>query len=111
AFGLTGHEIAVFRLVHEVACRMARAEVRSRPVLSNWQALIAYLQTAMAYEQIEQFRVLFLDCKNNLIAGEVPQRRTVNDNPARPRELSLFRQIPRARLLSRAGATSRCRAN
>ena len=53
--------MALFRLVREIACRMARAEVRSRPVLSNWQALIAYLQTAMAYEQIEQFRILFLD--------------------------------------------------
>ena len=66
---------------------MARAEVRSRPVLSNWQALIAYLQTAMAYEQIEQFRILFLDRKNNLIADEVQQRGTVNHTPVYPREV------------------------
>lgn len=63
AFGLTGRDIAAFRLVREIACRMAKAEVRSRPVLSNSQALIAYLQTAMACEQIEQFRILFLDTK------------------------------------------------
>jgi DNA repair protein RadC len=87
AFGLTGQDIAVFRLVREIACRMARAEVRSRPVLSNWQALIAYLQTAMAYEQIEQFRILFLDRKNNLIADEVQQRGTVNHTPVYPREV------------------------
>ncbi len=87
AFGLTGHDIAVFRLVREIACRMARAEVRSRPVLSNWHALIAYLQTAMAYEQIEQFRILFLDRKNNLIADEVQQRGTVNHTPVYPREV------------------------
>jgi len=87
AFGLTGHDIAVFRLVREIACRMARAEVRSRPVLSNWQVLIAYLQTAMAYEQIEQFRILFLDRKNNLIADEVQQRGTVNHTPVYPREV------------------------
>jgi DNA repair protein RadC len=87
AFGLTGHDIAVFRLVHEIACRMARAEVRSRPVLSNWQALVAYLQTAMAYEQIEQFRILFLDRRNNLIADEVQQRGTVNHTPVYPREV------------------------
>jgi DNA repair protein RadC len=87
AFGLTGHDIAVFRLVREIACRMARAEVRSRPVLSNWQALIAYLQTAMAYEQIEQFRILFLDRKNNLIADEVQQRGTVDHTPVYPREV------------------------
>jgi DNA repair protein RadC len=87
AFGLTGHDIAVLRLVREIACRMARAEVRSRPVLSNWQALIAYLQTAMAYEQIEQFRILFLDRKNSLIADEVQQRGTVNHTPVYPREV------------------------
>jgi len=87
AFGLTGHDIAVFRLVREIACRMARAEVRSRPVLSNWQALIAYLQTAMAYEQIEQFRILFLDRRNNLIADEVQQRGTVSHTPVYPREV------------------------
>ncbi len=87
AFGLTEHDIALFRLVREIACRMARAEVRSRPVLSNWQALIDYLQTAMAYEQIEQFRILFLDRKNNLIADEVQQRGTVNHTPVYPREV------------------------
>ena len=87
AFGLTGRDIAMFRLVREIACRMARAQVRSRPVLSNWQALLAYLQTAMAYEQIEQFRILFLDRKNNLIADEVQQRGTVNHTPVYPREV------------------------
>jgi len=86
-FGLTGHDIAMFRLVREIACRMARAELRCRTVLSNWQALIGYLKTAMAYEQIEQFRVLFLDRKNHLIADEVQQRGTVNHTPVYPREV------------------------
>jgi len=87
AFGLTGQDVALLRIVREIACRIARAEVRSRPVLSNWQALITYLQTAMAYEQIEQFRILFLDRKNNLIADEVQQRGTVNHTPVYPREV------------------------
>lgn len=87
AFGLTGRDIALLRLVREIACRMAKAEVRSRPVLGNWHALLAYLQTAMACEQIEQFRVLFLDRKNSLIADEVQQRGTVNHTPVYPREV------------------------
>jgi DNA repair protein RadC len=87
AFGLRGRDIAMFRLVGEIASRMARAQVRSRPVLSNWQALLAYLQTAMAYEQVEQFRILFLDTKNNLIADEVQQRGTINHTPVYPREV------------------------
>jgi DNA repair protein RadC len=45
------------------------------------------LQTAMAYEQIEQFRILFLDRRNNLIADEVQQRGTVNHTPVYPREV------------------------
>jgi DNA repair protein RadC len=87
AFGLTGRDITMFRLVREIACRMAKAEVRERPVLSNWHGPIAYLQTAMAYEQIEQFRILFLDRKNNLIADEVQQRGTVDHTPVYPREV------------------------
>jgi hypothetical protein len=51
AFGLTARDVALFSLIRETACRMAKAEVRTRSALSNWQALIAYLQTAMAHEQ------------------------------------------------------------
>jgi DNA repair protein RadC len=87
AIGLTQHDIALFRRVREIACRMARADVRARAVLGNWPALLAYLQTAMAYEQIEQFRILFLDRKNHLIADEVQQRGTVNHTPVYPREV------------------------
>lgn len=87
AFGLTGRDIAFFRLVGEIACRMAKAEVRERPALTNWPALIGYLQTTMGYAQIEQFRILFLDRKNSLIADEVQQRGTVNHTPVYPREV------------------------
>ena len=79
--------MTLLRLVREIACRMARAEVRCRPVLGNWRALIDYLQTAMAHEQVEQFRVLFLDRKNTLIADEVHQRGTVDHTPVYPREV------------------------
>jgi DNA repair protein RadC len=87
AFGLRRRDIALFRIVHEIACRLARAEVRSRPILSNWPALIAYLQTAMAYQRIEQFRILFLDRENTLISDEVQQRGTVSHTPVYPREV------------------------
>lgn len=86
AFGLTARDMGLFRLVSVTASHMARAEVRSRPVLGNWQALIDYLQTAMAHEQTEQFRVLFLDRKNSLIADEV-QHGTVSFTPVFPREV------------------------
>ncbi len=67
---------------------MARADVRARPILGSSPALLFYLQTAMAYQQIEQFRILFLDRKNRLIADEVQQLFTVNHTPVYPREAS-----------------------
>lgn len=86
-FGMSLQAVRLLRIVHLVALRMARAEVRGRAVLSNWQGLIDYLNTAMAHEQIEQFRVLFLDRKNCLISDEVQQRGTVDHTPVYPREV------------------------
>lgn len=87
AFGLTTCDVALLHLVRETACRMAKAEVRHRPALSNWQAVIAYLQTTMAHQQIEQLRILFLDRKNHLLADEVQQQGTVSHTPVYPREV------------------------
>jgi DNA repair protein RadC len=87
ALGLTTADVAFLRLVREAARRLAKAKVRIRPTLGNWQALLDYLQTAMAYEQVEHFRILFLDRRNNLIADEVQQCGTVNHTPVYPREV------------------------
>lgn len=83
-----GESAAVaLRVVHEAAMRLARGEVLGRPVISSWQALLDYCQTAMGYEKTEQFRVLFLDRKNVLIADEVLQTGTVDHTPVYPREV------------------------
>jgi DNA repair protein RadC len=95
SFGLTAQDIALLKLVHSTACHMAKARVRRRPLLTNWQGVIDYLRTVMAYDQIEQFRILFLDRKNNLISDELQQRGTVDHIPVYPREV-----IKRALLLN-----------
>lgn len=69
------------------ALHMLRAEVRDQPVLNNWDRLAGYLHAVMAREPIEQFRVLFLDTKNRLIADEAQARGTVNHTPVYPREV------------------------
>jgi DNA repair protein RadC len=61
--------------------------VRKRPLLSSWSALLGYCRTAMAFEEREQFRILFLDKKNALIADEVQQTGTVDHTPVYPREV------------------------
>jgi DNA repair protein RadC len=75
------------KLLHEVALRAAREQVARRPVISSWSALLAYVKTALAHETREQFRVLFLDRKNQLIADEVMGRGTVDHAPVYPREV------------------------
>ena len=85
--GLGPHSVAAIKLVQAAAIRMSRAEVMERPVLGNWDRLIDYLHAVMAREKIEQFRVLFLDAKNRLIADEAQARGTVNHTPVYPREV------------------------
>ena len=75
------------KIIEAVAQRMARARVMNRPVLSSWAALLDYCHTAMAHRQTEQFRILFLDRKNVLIADEVQQRGTIDHTPVYPREV------------------------
>jgi DNA repair protein RadC len=75
------------KATHAVVTRMLREEVEKQPVLSSWKQVIAYIRAAMAHERNEQFRILFLDKKNNLLADEVQQRGTVDHAPVYPREV------------------------
>jgi DNA repair protein RadC len=76
------------KLVHEAALRTGREAVARRPVISSWSALLVYVKTALAHEPREQFRVLFLDKKNQLVADEVMNRGTVDHAPVYPREVA-----------------------
>jgi DNA repair protein RadC len=78
---------AALKAVQAAALRMMRAGLREQPLLNNWDRLIGYLTAAIAREPIEQFRVLFLDAKNRLIADEAQARGTVNHTPVYPREV------------------------
>ena len=83
-----GESLALdLKLLHEATLRTARESVARRPVISSWSALLAYVKTALAHEAREQFRVLFLDKKNQLIADEVMNRGTVDHAPVYPREV------------------------
>jgi len=75
------------KIVEAAAHRMARARVLNRQVLSGWDALLDYCHTAMAHRETEQFRVLYLDRKNILIADEEQARGTVDHVPVYPREV------------------------
>ena len=85
--GLGEAGVAALKLVQGAALRLLRAEVMDRPVLSNWAKLLDYLNAALARERVEQFRVLFLDTRNRLLADEAQGRGTVNHTPVYPREV------------------------
>ena len=75
------------KIIEAAAQRMMRARVMNRPVLSSWNALLDYCHTAMAHRETEQFRILFLDRKNVLIADEEQAKGTVDHVPVYPREV------------------------
>ncbi len=77
----------IIRVVQACALRMAQQEVIKREVIGSWKKLLDYLRMAMAEQKTEQFRLLFLDNKNALIADEEQQRGTVNHTPVYPREV------------------------
>lgn len=85
--GVGEQVITELRVLEAVAQSMARSRVMNRPVLSSWAALLDYCHTAMAHRDTEQFRVLFLDRKNVLIADEAQARGTVDHVPVYPREV------------------------
>ena len=76
------------RYIAAAAKRFGRDQiVTEQPILSSWTSLIDYCRSAMAFEDIEQFRILFLDKRNRLIADEVQQTGTVDHTPVYPREV------------------------
>lgn len=86
--GLGESGIAALKSVEAAAIRLTRTKaMNSATVLSSWDTLVDYCKADMAYRKTEQFRVLFLDRKNKLIADELQQKGTVDHTPVYPREV------------------------
>ncbi|MEP2955095.1 MAG: DNA repair protein RadC [Sulfitobacter sp.] len=80
--------IVELKIVEAAAQRLARAKVLQRHIVSSWDALLDYCHTTMAHLEMEQFRVLYLDRKNILIADEEQAKGTVDHVPVYPREVA-----------------------
>lgn len=78
---------AEFRLLRELAVRLARVEASRRPAIASWAALTAYVRAALAHEPREQFRALYLDRKNILLRDEMIGWGTIDHAPVYPREV------------------------
>ena len=79
--------VTELKLIGASVERVTRGQMRARPVLSSWSTVIAHCRASMAFVDHEQFRILFLDKRNQLIVDEVQQRGTVDHTPVYPREV------------------------
>jgi DNA repair protein RadC len=85
--GIGDSVITDLKIVEASARRLAKGEITKRPVLSSWSSVLDYCRTTMAFMDKEQFRLLFLDKRNALIADEIQQSGTVDHTPVYPREV------------------------
>ncbi|MFV0359940.1 RadC family protein [Tropicimonas sp.] len=85
--GVGAAVVLELKLIEAAAQRMARSRILQREIISGWDALLDYCRTVMAHRETEQFRVLFLDRRNVLIADEQQAQGTVDHVPVYPREV------------------------
>jgi DNA repair protein RadC len=85
--GVGDASITQIKLLAAAAGRIAKGEIRRSVAMSSWDDVINYCRTGMAFAEKEQFRILFLDKRNQLIADEIQQTGTVDHTPVYPREV------------------------
>ncbi|MES2601381.1 MAG: DNA repair protein RadC, partial [Pseudomonadota bacterium] len=86
--GLGDSAITEIKLIAATASRVAKGQInKQKAVLSSWSSVIEYCRAAMAFADKEQFRILFLDKRNQLIADELQQVGTIDHTPVYPREV------------------------
>jgi DNA repair protein RadC len=85
--GISEASVGALKIAALAARRMARSEVRQKPILGSWQALLDYLTIDMAHLTVERVRVLFLDTRNRLILDHLAQEGTIDEAAIHPREV------------------------
>ena len=85
--GVGDATIATLKAVHEASCRLVLEEASQSPIFDTWNTVINYCRARMSHLTVEQFRLLFLDQKNKIIADELQQQGTINSAPIFPREV------------------------
>jgi DNA repair protein RadC len=85
--GLGESAIVELKIIQAASLKLSQAQVLGKPAIGSWQALLDYCTASMATYATEQFRILFLDRKNVLIADEIQQKGTIDHTPVYPREV------------------------
>ena len=89
--GLSEDTIAVLKAAEALGIRMAREEVPDavRPSFGSYDKVIEYCRTLAGHREVEEFRILYLNRKNRLIADECLQKGSVCHTPVYPREICI----------------------
>lgn len=85
--GLGTATVTDLKLIQAAASELISGDIRKKPLLGSWKSVLDYCRAVMAFEEVEQFRILFLDKKNQLIRDEVQQVGTIDHTPVYPREI------------------------
>lgn len=85
--GMGETAVAALKIAQACALRLVQTHTESRPILSNWQALLDYLHADMAHHGVERFRVLHLNTKNMLIRDEVMSKGSIDQAAVHVREV------------------------
>jgi DNA repair protein RadC len=85
--GVGQRAVDELKIVRAAALRMLKTQVLGRPLLSTWTSVLDYCTASQGWENVERFRILFLDKRNQLIADEVQQTGTVDHTPVYVREV------------------------
>lgn len=85
--GVNDAVVAIFRTVQEASVRLIKEDVTEKTVLQSWKALLDYCRATMGHLKTEQFRVLFLDTKHQVLADELQETGTIDRAAVYPREI------------------------
>lgn len=87
--GLKENSAVVLKIVRECSIRTSWQSLKNMdaPVISDYDNMIDYCRSAMAYQTVEEFRIIFLNSKLRVIDEEVQQRGTVDHVSIHPREV------------------------
>lgn len=86
--GVKEGTISVFKIVQEAANRLIREETIHKPILESWVALLHYCRSTMGHLTTEQFRIIYLDKKNQILKDELQEHGTIDHTPVYPREIT-----------------------
>ncbi len=87
SFGLSETTAISIKTIEAASFHLMKQTIIDQPILTNWARLLDYVQATMAHETVENFRLLFLNKRNELIADEIQQSGTIDHTPAYPREI------------------------